>query len=415
MAARRDVAARFQKMNLVPGDKLKTFPIDSVSDMQALLRQAVNVKKALRGHKNRPFLLAENIAVDGDTLRVSGYLSAPMSVNLPVHMPGVGDFLLSHVETASGEVIIKGNDQKQPNLNPEAEVDMLDGEQTFPTDEELLEAENRPVKKQVPKGFSDYQSAWIPDEDGDEVLSGNEEEDDDDVDDDMPPLEGEDDDNIPFEEDEEMAEAEQRENRVRFDTKSDSTATENPDDYDKNYDPEEEQRLLSMHRAAKEDREFPDEIDTPEDARTRFQKFRGLASFRTTPWDVNENLPEEYAKIFKFRRWNHAKIRARKWAPELAETVAAGQSVTLVLRLREEDKASLKEIADLDSLVLFGLLSNEHRMSVMHLVMKRAAGFTEEIPNKSQLYFSCGSRRFQARPIFSQHTNGNKVLCCSPV
>ena len=87
--------------------------------------------------------------------------------------------------------------------------------------------------------------------------------------------------------------------------------------------------LRKLHRQAKEDREFPDEVDTPVDCRVRFQKYRGLASFRTSPWDVNENLPQDYARIFKFRRWAHAKIRANKWKPEFSETVAAGQKVTI--------------------------------------------------------------------------------------
>ena len=54
-----------------------------------------------------------------------------------------------------------------------------------------------------------------------------------------------------------------------------------------------------------------------------------LASFRTSPWDVNENLPLDYARIFKFKRWSHAKIRAKKWKPEIAETIAAGQKITI--------------------------------------------------------------------------------------
>lgn len=406
MAARRDVLTRFEKLHLVCTDKMKTFPVDSISDTQALLRQTALVKKVVRGHKNRPFLLAEEIKVDGNALKVTGYLSSAISVNLPIHVPGVGDFLLSHVETESGEVIIKCNEAKQPDLNPEAEVDMLDAEQTFPTEEELAEAkiDEAPVKIKVPKGFSSYQSAWIPDEDldgGSESDSEGEEENDD-----MPPLEGDDDDNMEYVEDEEMIDQEQS-GRVRFDTNP-TDETDPSDLYDKNFDYEEDQQLLKLHRDAREDREFPDEIDTPEDAKTRFAKYRGLASFRTSPWDVNENLPAEYAKIFKFRRWAHAKIRARKWVPEVAETVAAGQRLTLVLKIKEEDKTSLKNISDLDSLILFGLLSNEHRMSVMHLVMKRAPGFTDELANKSELYFSCGFRRFLAKPVFSSHTNGNK-------
>ena len=79
------------------------------------------------------------------------------------------------------------------------------------------------------------------------------------------------------------------------------------------------------------------------------------------------------------------------------------------MRTVEEDKEKLKKISELDSLVLFGLLANEHRMSAIHFVMKRSPGFDQELKNKSELTFISGFRRFKCRPIFSQHTNGNKV------
>ena len=49
-------------------------------------------------------------------------------------------------------------------------------------------------------------------------------------------------------------------------------------------------------------------LDTP--ARTRFARFRGLKSFRTSPWHKQENLPSEYARIYQVRM--HAAVST--WA-----------------------------------------------------------------------------------------------------
>lgn len=49
----------------------------------------------------------------------------------------------------------------------------MDAEQTWPTEEELTEADNNSRKrlvKKVPKGFSEYQAAWIPDCDAGEKI-----------------------------------------------------------------------------------------------------------------------------------------------------------------------------------------------------------------------------------------------------
>jgi len=47
----------------------------------------------------------------------------------------------------------------------------MDAEQTWPTEEELAEANKRKIVKIVPKGTSEYQAAWIPDEDGGNAFS----------------------------------------------------------------------------------------------------------------------------------------------------------------------------------------------------------------------------------------------------
>lgn len=60
-----------------------------------------------------------------------------------------------------------------------------------------------------------------------------------------------------------------------------------------------------MEGRDQEDMDFPDEVDTPlKDARARFQKYRGIKSLKACDWDPYENLPAEYAKIFRFQNVN---------------------------------------------------------------------------------------------------------------
>ncbi len=53
----------------------------------------------------------------------------------------------------------------------ENEPDGMDGEQTWPTEQELMDAEmfaQQQRRKRVPKGTSAYQAAWILDDEGDD-------------------------------------------------------------------------------------------------------------------------------------------------------------------------------------------------------------------------------------------------------
>jgi pre-rRNA-processing protein TSR1 len=60
------------------------------------------------------------------------------------------------------------------SLQSENIPDPMESEQTWPTEEELVEAEEesrskkRRIKK-VPRGMSEYQAAWIPDSDAGEI------------------------------------------------------------------------------------------------------------------------------------------------------------------------------------------------------------------------------------------------------
>jgi pre-rRNA-processing protein TSR1 len=67
-------------------------------------------------------------------------------------------------------------------------------------------------------------------------------------------------------------------------------------------------------REEQDDLEFPDEIDTPMDipAHTRFQRYRGLRSMRTSPWDPYENLPRDYARIFQFEDFRRTERNVKR-------------------------------------------------------------------------------------------------------
>jgi pre-rRNA-processing protein TSR1 len=50
---------------------------------------------------------------------------------------------------------------------------------------------------------------------------------------------------------------------------------------------EDQEEALRKLKEAQEDATFPDEVDTPlhRPARERFEKYRGLQSFKTSAWD----------------------------------------------------------------------------------------------------------------------------------
>lgn len=74
----------------------------------------------------------------------------------------------------------------------------------------------------------------------------------------------------------------------------------------------------------------------------RFQKYRGLKSFRSSPWDPLENLPPDYSRIYQFQKFE--RMRRRILADAASEEEGAmvcmgGKGVKGVL-LREFSRIS---------------------------------------------------------------------------
>nr|XP_057936804.1 pre-rRNA-processing protein TSR1 homolog [Doryrhamphus excisus] len=441
----------------------RLFSLDTEQDATLLLRHLGTQKQRKLGFRSRrSHLVAQcvtftpNTTDEGmsggrtglGTLCVSGYVRGqPLRVDRLVHISGHGDFQLSQIDAPKdplplnttaprpakpgkgGEIDMQDGDETEApvrilmkadpscreSLQTEAEVDPMDGEQTWPTESELQEAEEARKSKRlmkVPKGTSDYQAAWIVDE-GDENGAldeeSSEDDDDDDDDDDMmdDAPDGNDNDmedagsDIASEEDDDEEEEEEEEVCSTERAGADGR-------YDEHMDEAAEEEGLQRYREARANELFPDEVDTPLDtaARIRFQRYRGLKSFRSSPWDPMENLPHNYSRIFQFQSFDRTRRRILAEAAQEEEGATVGWYVTL--HVIDVPYSVMESVQAGKPLVLVSLLPHEQKMSVMNLLVKRHPSNTEPIKSKEELVFHCGFRRFRASPIFSQHTSADK-------
>ncbi|KAJ0232553.1 hypothetical protein HA466_0290480 [Hirschfeldia incana] len=381
----------------------------------------------------RPYIVTEKVGMvvanesSGKcTLLLSGYLRArKLSVNQLVHVSGVGDFQLSEVEVlkdpfplnerkkqnsmelddSHDEEVLRSlhpDPMKQEPLVAENTPDPLAGEQTWPTEAEMAEADRNQKqgnrkKRTLPRGTSDYQAAWIIDEIGEEDSDYG------DSDDDGMVLDKEEDhfsnQDPNFEDDKETL------RDVDNETYNDSEMMDDESLTREQY----EDQMKKIKEAHAEDEEFPDEVETPIDqpARKRFAKYRGLKSFRTSSWDPNESLPQDYARIFAFDNLARTQKLVLKQALKMEEEsrddcVPTGSYVRL--HIKEVPIVAASKLSSLVSskpIIAFGLLQHESKMSILHFSVKKYDGYEDPIKTKEELLFHVGFRQFVARPVFS--------------
>ncbi|KAJ3590941.1 hypothetical protein NHX12_008889 [Muraenolepis orangiensis] len=373
----------------------RVFPLDSEQEATLVLRHLGAQRQRKLGFRSRrPHLVAQHVSFTPNgsaqgggtgttpatglgTLCVSGYVrGCPLKVDRLVHLSGYGDFQLSQIDApldplpldgptsrpakpgkagdedmqdtpadaASVRVLMKADPLRRESLQAEAEVDPMDGEQTWPTETELHEAEEARKTKRLMK-------TWM----------------------------------------EKMRTLNPRTQR-----------------YDDHIDEVEEGEGLKRYREARAHVLFPDEVDTPLDAtaKNRFQRYRGLKSFRSSPWDPMENLPPDYSRIFQFQSFDRTRRRILAEAARDEEGAMVGWYVTL--HVIDVPAAVMEGIQAGRPLVVVSLMPHEQKMSVMHLLVRRHPNNTEPIKSKEELVFQCGFRRFRASPTFSQHSTADK-------
>ncbi|KAK0533871.1 ribosome biogenesis protein tsr1 [Tilletia horrida] len=354
---------------------------------------------------------------------------------------------------AEGDVLEERDSEFGDELLSQNEPDELDQEQTWPTEAELASAPAATGARaadtlgdgQMPPAApgttplsisragdgkqldgharmgKKYQAAWI--------IESDEEDDDDDDDEDDEDSDDAGDDTMaaqksiaPIAANGAMVTAEDGQED------DDDDLVDDDDDFDnaalEAYKAERRQR----YKEEADDAAFPDEVDTPLEipARTRFARFRGLESFRTSEWDPYEELPIDYAKIFQFD--NFQRTRRRVEASALEEGVQPGTRVCIWIRnvpkaaaararaagvdgqatngtLDAEGRVKLPERDDVP-FVLFGLLRHEHKKSVLNFTITRNTEYDGVVRSKDPLLLCLGPRRYRVNPIFSQHTLG---------
>ncbi|KAL7639884.1 UNVERIFIED_CONTAM: hypothetical protein RMT77_009297 [Armadillidium vulgare] len=419
-----DIASRFT-------GHFRLFFLNKIQEINLLYSKIGSQKRKSVFYKDeRAHIVAEKVMFEGEgstgTLKLQGYIrSQPLSVNSLVHIPGWGEFQLSQMDLvldpfpldskkrnnkfqlSEYELLDKPNPELQESLESTCEGDLPDEDsmsQISIGETEGFETveETRIIKKRGPKGFSSYQSAWLLDDkndDSDEENDGSESEVGDDLNMNKQPSQtaSDDDDNN---DDDEYFDAD---DNIDDDK---STLTTIDDDYDNQIDYDEEMEFLKKLKDAREDAEFPDEMETPNDipAKVRFQKYHGLESFKKSPW-TDPYLPLEYEKIFNTKNFSHLKFRILKKGRE-----GALPGWYVMLHISDVPRHMYMEYVKTKApLVVFSLLPFEQKISVVHAVVKsHSLGHIHPIKSKERLVFHVGFRRYTNCPIFSECGMGDK-------
>ncbi|KAL4938940.1 hypothetical protein BDV06DRAFT_45725 [Aspergillus oleicola] len=408
----------------------KVLSVDSRQECSNAIRSLCTATpKGIRWRDDRSWMLIENVAWpestadEVDDVVLTGVVRGKgLKADRLVHVPGWGDFQIGSITAAPlptarakrDDAIIVDESELSPVLDgpsldqddlatvaPE-EIEMEDDVESMPdTDRKgvLLDDhhyfsdddDHIPAKpKRLPKGTSEYQSHWFLDDVSD---SGSDIEDED--------------------EEMEMDVSGNPEDGV-FPDNQDAMTEGGPSEYPQSEmfldpSPEEEAQQLAEYRAsrrneAKEDLEFPDEIELHPNvlARERLARYRGMKSLKTSPWNTAEDRPhepEDWRRLLQFGDYKGSKNRILREA--LIGGVNPGIRVDVHLRAVP---STLRNKAQ-QPLSLFSLLRHEHKHTVVNINMHLNAAVEAPLKSKEELIIQYGPRRLIVNPVFSSADN----------
>ncbi|KAL4933441.1 small subunit rRNA maturation protein TSR1 [Aspergillus undulatus] len=409
----------------------KVLSIDSRQECSNAIRSLCTATpKGIRWRDDRSWMLIENVAWpesvsnEVDDVVLTGVVRGKgLKADRLVHIPGWGDFQIDSITAAplptarSKRDDAMNVDESEPSPvldSPSADRDdlatvapeeiemeddvesmpdtdrkgvLLDDHHYFSEDEDQVHVK----PKRLPKGTSEYQSHWFLDDVSDSGSDIADEDEDEDM---------------------EMDISGAPEDGV-FPDNQDAMTEGGPSEYPQSEmfldpSPEDEAQQLEEYRAsrrneAKEDLEFPDEIELHPNvlARERLARYRGMKSLKTSPWNTAEDRPhepEDWRRLLQFGDYKGSKNRILREA--LVGGVNPGIRVDVHLRAVP---ASLRNKPQ--PLSVFSLLRHEHKHTVVNINMHLNAAAEAPLKSKEELIIQYGPRRLIVNPVFSSADN----------
>eukprot|EP00835_Amoeboradix_gromovi_P002575 NODE_149_length_17312_cov_0.399349.p2 type:complete len:591 gc:universal NODE_149_length_17312_cov_0.399349:8929-10701(+) len=151
--------------------------------------------------------------------------------------------------------------------------------------------------------------------------------------------------------------------------------------------------------------DFPDEIENSRTdlARELYKDYRGLESFKSSPWDPYDNLPESYSQLFEFKGYRAMKC---KFQNEVKKSTVRNVFATLHIKFPCELLQSIKSKP-----IVWNLWPLETRATTVNMSIMPSLNYDPEknpIKSNDELIVQYGFRRYKINPIFSKQTSNSR-------
>ena len=151
-------------------------------------------------------------------------------------------------------------------------------------------------------------------------------------------------------------------------------------------------------------KDFPDEIDTSRSdcARELYKEFRGLESFKTSPWNPYENLPDSYSQLFEFKGFRAIKAKLQN---ELKQCQVKNVFASIHIQFPRDLLPLIKS-----KCIVWNLWQMETRATTVNMTIIPSLQYdADDDPVRSgdEIIVQYGYRRYVINPIFSKQTNNS--------